>query len=61
MLKKEKIKLMNTVSYWWHYIDLGDGVITPGRQGGLGQKNTTATDRKLKYIQLPTNLKDKTS
>ena len=60
MNKQEKLKLMNTVSYWWHYIDLGDGIMTPGKQGGLGQKRPNATDRKLRRIQLPESLKGMT-
>lgn len=60
MLKEEKIKLMETISYWWHYIDLGDGIVTPGQQGGKNQKRPTATDKKLELLQLPTNLQGKT-
>ncbi|MBU1173363.1 MAG: DUF1698 domain-containing protein [Proteobacteria bacterium] len=32
MTKEEKLKLASTVS-WWHNIDLGDGIVTPGLQG----------------------------
>ena len=60
MNKQEKIDLMNTVPYWWHYIDLGEGIVTPGRQGGLGQKGDNATKRKLKRLPLPENLEGKT-
>jgi len=32
MAKKEKLEMINNVN-WWHSIDLGDGVVTPGDQG----------------------------
>jgi len=60
MTKEEKIKLMETVPYWWHYIDLGDEVMTPGTQGGKGQGKENATTRKLSYLKLPEDLTGKT-
>lgn len=62
MTKQEKIELMNTVKYWWHYIDFGDGIITPGQHGG-GQgygPEDNPTQQNLKWIQLPEDLKGKT-
>ncbi len=32
MQPKEKQDLVGAVPFWWHSIDLGDGVVTPGRK-----------------------------
>ena len=53
--KQEKINLMNSVKYWWHWIDFGDGVVTPGKQG---YKNFTSDF--VKRVQMPSDLKGKT-
>ncbi len=53
--KQEKINLMNSVKYWWHWIDFGDDVLTPGNQG---YKNFTSDF--AKRAQLPDDLKGKT-
>jgi tRNA (mo5U34)-methyltransferase len=31
MTKEEKLALVKSVPFWWHEIDLGDGVVTPGK------------------------------
>ena len=48
LTKVEKIKLVNSC-WWWHHIDLGDGIITPGHQG----EGSNATRQHLDWIQLP--------
>jgi len=50
MDKEEKQKLVNSVNYWWHSIDFGDGVISPGIQGGIGNNHTF---KLLEQIYLP--------
>ena len=32
MRREEKQELVDRVGFWWHSIDLGDGVVTPGRK-----------------------------
>jgi len=53
-MRPEELKEMNEIQ-WWHKIDLGEvrnqKIITPGRDN---------SEEKLKYIQMPTSLKDKT-
>lgn len=33
--KEIVLKKMNQISYWWHSIELGYGIITPGHHGGV--------------------------
>ena len=46
--KEQKEKLVLSVPYWWHSIDLGDGVITPG----LGGKNCALKVQRLKLNEI---------
>jgi tRNA (mo5U34)-methyltransferase len=55
--KEEKRKLVDSSSYWWHTIDFGDGVMSPGLQGGVGSNSTY---KLLQNIGLPLDLKGKT-
>jgi tRNA (mo5U34)-methyltransferase len=32
MRREQKQELVDRVAFWWHSIDLGDGVVTPGRK-----------------------------
>ncbi len=49
---EEKRKLVNEVNFWWHRIDLGDGVITPGF--------TKEKFHRLLSSAIPNNLERKT-
>lgn len=49
---QEKKALINKVPYWWHTIDLGDGVVTPGF--------THPKVHKIRSSAIPQNLKGKT-
>jgi len=53
--KEDKIKLIESVPYWWHHVDVGDGVVTPGHQG-----HPQSTIDKLNRIDLPEDLTGKT-
>lgn len=50
MTKEEKLALVNSVR-WWHHIDLGAGIITPGHQGDPG-----VNLRYLEWAHIPTDL-----
>lgn len=50
--KLEKISLIKKVPYWWHAIDLGDNIVTPGF--------TAPWVHKLLSSAIPKNLKGKT-
>jgi tRNA (mo5U34)-methyltransferase len=47
MNKEEKQQLVDSVPFWWHSIDLGDGVITPG------QKPLEFIQEEIDYLRLP--------
>lgn len=47
MNKDTKSKLVNSC-WWWHHIDLGDGIITPGHQG-----DADTNKNYLSMLQLP--------
>ena len=51
MNKNLKIKLVKEVPFWWHTIDLGDGVVTPGQIPSFVQQ--------IRLDSIPTNLKGK--
>jgi tRNA (mo5U34)-methyltransferase len=46
------------VGFWWHHIDLGHGIVTPGHQGASPGAN--ATRETLDRIGLPADLSGKT-
>ena len=52
---REKIR---EVPFWWHYIELGHGVVTPGHQGGVN--NPEGTRNVLRRLNLPEDLLSKT-
>jgi tRNA (mo5U34)-methyltransferase len=47
MQKEEKQKLVDAVPYWFHSIDFGDGVVSPGRT------TAAALEKRLASMQLP--------
>lgn len=51
--KKQKVEKVKT---WFHAIDLGDGVVTPGSKGGISQGTKIMFDR----LAIPDNLSGKT-
>jgi tRNA (mo5U34)-methyltransferase len=55
--KEEKQEMVNSVKYWWHSIDFGGGIISPGQQGGLGCNHTF---KMIEQIELPKDLTGKT-
>ena len=58
-LDKETIlKKIAAVPFWWHYIELGHGVVTPGHQGG--ENNPGVSKKILDGINLPEDLSGKT-
>jgi len=58
-IKRETVlRKMNQVPFWWHSIDLGYGIVTPGHQGGI--THPTGTKNLLGNIKLPEDLKGKT-
>ncbi|HOL47414.1 MAG TPA: DUF1698 domain-containing protein [bacterium] len=57
MSKEEVIRLINSVPFWWHKIEVGYGLLTPGHQGGI--ENKTATYETLLRIEMPENLNNK--
>ncbi|MDD5109293.1 MAG: class I SAM-dependent methyltransferase [Candidatus Omnitrophica bacterium] len=57
-LKKEAIiEKINKVPFWWHHIELGYGIVTPGHQGGIG--NSSASQRILRRLDLPADFSGK--
>ncbi len=48
-----KRNLVNSC-WWWHHIDLGDGIITPGHQG-----DANINQQHLEWAQLPQDLTGK--
>lgn len=58
MDKKTILKKIDKVPVWWHCIDLGYGIVTQGREGGI--THPTGTKNLLKNIQLPDDLRGKT-
>lgn len=44
--------MVDSVTYWWHHIPLGDGIVTPGNQGSAGATYL----HKLPNILLPEDL-----
>jgi len=57
-LDKETIlKKVAEVPFWWHTIELGHGVVTPGHQGGINYP--TSAKRLFESLKLPESFKDK--
>lgn len=57
-LSKEAVwEKMKRVPFWWHCLELGYGIVTPGHEGGL--RSPSGTQNLLKQFQLPDNLKGK--
>jgi tRNA (mo5U34)-methyltransferase len=45
---------INAIPYWWHSIDLGGGVVTPGNMAALsGLDGRTCMQRAIDTLQLP--------
>ena len=40
---------ISEVSFWWHAIDLGDGIVTPGVKGG----GASFMARELRSLEIP--------
>jgi len=55
--KETVLKKVAEVPFWWHSIDLGYGIVTPGHQGGI--KHPTGTKNLLRNLQLPKDLSEK--
>lgn len=53
--RDELTREVEAVGFWWHTIDLGGGVVTPGVKGGGGDY----MERELAALQLP-DLRDRT-
>jgi tRNA (mo5U34)-methyltransferase len=47
--RRELQAQIDDVSFWWHGIDLGDGLVTPGVKGG----GATFMHRELESLELP--------
>ena len=58
MDKETILKKIAEVPFWWHYIELGHGVVTPGHQGG--ENNPGASKEILARFHLPENFSGKT-
>jgi len=58
MDKDTVIKKINEVEYWWHHIEVGYGIVTPGHQGG--KNNPQGSKQVLEMLNLPENLEGKT-
>jgi tRNA (mo5U34)-methyltransferase len=57
MEREEILKRVNAVKFWWHHLDLGQGIITPGHQGTTTMDGTAET---LERLHLPDDLTGKT-
>jgi tRNA (mo5U34)-methyltransferase len=52
--RRERERLVATVPWWWHSIDVGDGVVTPGRKGAEKPGGPVAFMRaELESLALP--------
>jgi tRNA (mo5U34)-methyltransferase len=47
MTREEKQQLVDAVPYWWHSIDFGDGIVSPGRN------KAESLEKRLAAMQLP--------
>lgn len=51
---EELVDEINSIPYWWHSIDLGDGIVTPGRMAALaGLDGREVMQRAIDMLQLP--------
>ena len=48
-MKKNLLKRVNSSSYWYHKINLGNGVVTPGLELDLLWNNLRKTRNKINY------------
>jgi tRNA (mo5U34)-methyltransferase len=45
---------INAIPYWWHSIDLGDGIVTPGKMAAVaGLDGRTCMQQALEILRLP--------
>lgn len=51
------LKKIGGIPFWWHYIELGHGIVTPGHQGGVN--NPSATRDVLRSLKLPDDMSGK--
>jgi len=58
MDKATILKKISSVPFWWHHIELGHGIITPGHQGSVD--DPWASRKVLEMLCLPESLKGKT-
>lgn len=57
-LSKEAVmKKLEKISFWWHSIELGYGIITPGKHGGI--HHPSGDKALLENMKLPQDLKGK--
>lgn len=52
MNRSDKLRLVQAVPFWWHTLDLGDGVITPGQ--------TPVQAQEARLAAVPTDIRGKT-
>jgi tRNA (mo5U34)-methyltransferase len=57
MAKETVLKKIAEVPFWWHYIEVGYGLLTPGHQ--RGPRDPTGPNDYLEKIQLPKDLTGK--
>lgn len=57
MSKEEVLQKISKISYWWHSLELGYGIITPGHHGGI--RHPSGDKALLAKMQLPADLKGK--
>jgi tRNA (mo5U34)-methyltransferase len=51
---EELTEEINAIPYWWHSIDLGDGIVTPGQMAALsGVDGRTRMQQALDILELP--------
>jgi tRNA (mo5U34)-methyltransferase len=52
--KLELIDEINAIPFWWHSIDLGNGVVTPGQKAATaGMDGTACMEQTVSVLQLP--------
>ena len=58
MSKEEILKKISQVPFWWHYIEIGHGIVTSGHQGG--ENNPGISKKLLAGLRLPDSFAGKT-